>query len=181
MRIPWKTVAIGGAVLGGLGALVFASRKSTSTSPKRVALIGDSYAVGLEPELQKILPDFKAAGVVGTNTAQWAAHSAACGSCGDWLTTFKPDVVLVALGVNDGATPNPAAYQTIVRAIHGIGARVVWVPPPADVRNANATRQIISSLGVQTIPATRTPLADSLHPAGAGYTQWAREIAVELT
>jgi hypothetical protein len=178
MSVPWKAVAVGGAVLGGLGALVLASRKSAPTPPKRVALIGDSYSVGLGPELTKIFPDFKYAGVVGTNTAQWAAHSAACGSCGDWLTTFKPDVVLVALGVNDGVSPNSANYQTIVRALHGIGARVVWIEPPDDVRNTNATRQIVDSLGVQEIH-TKVPLAsDGLHPTS--YAQWAREIAAAV-
>jgi hypothetical protein len=172
---PWKAVVIGGAVAGGIGALVLATLSSTRpTPPKRVALIGDSYAVGLGPELAKLFPDFKYAGVVGTNTSQWANHNAACGTCGDWLTTFKPDVVLVALGVNDGATPNPANYQTAVKGIHGIGARVIWIEPPAGV-NAPAVRSIIDSLGVQTVPATTVPLADGLHPKS--YAQWAQEIS----
>jgi lysophospholipase L1-like esterase len=173
---PWKYVAAGGLVLGGLAALLRATHKSTP--PKRVALIGDSYAVGLGPELAKLFPDFKYEGHVGNNTAQWAAHSAACGTCGDWLTTFKPDVVLVALGVNDGATPNAANYQSIVRGLHGLGARVVWIEPPDDVRNASATRQIVDSLGVQEVH-TKVPLAsDGLHPTS--YAQWAREIAAVL-
>ncbi len=175
-RIPWKSVAIGSAIAGGIGTLALATRKAPPQPPKRVALIGDSYAVGLGPELAKLFPDFKFDGHVGTNTAQWAAHSAACGSCGDWLTAFKPDVVLVSLGVNDGATPNRANYQTIISGLHGLGARVFWIEPPAAVRNADSDRQIIASLGVPTIPATTTPLAsDGLHPKN--YTQWAREIA----
>jgi lysophospholipase L1-like esterase len=180
MAVPWKYVAAGGLVLGGLAALLRATHKSTSTPPKRVALIGDSYAVGLGPELAKIFPEFKYAGVVGTNSTQWATHSAACGTCGDWLTAFKPDVVLVSLGVNDGATPNATNYQTLVRGLHGLGARVVWIEPPDDVRNANATRQIVDSLGVQEVH-TKVPLAsDGLHPTGAGYAQWAKEIAAAV-
>lgn len=176
-HFPWKAFAAGGLVLGGLAALLRASSPK-STSPKRVALIGDSYAVGLGPELAKLLPTFKAAGVVGTNTAQWAAHSAACGTCGDWLTAFKPDVVLVSLGVNDAAMPNSANYQTIVRGLHGLGARVVWIEPPAGV-NAPAVRSIIESLGVATVPATTTPLAsDELHPIS--YAPWAREIVTTV-
>jgi hypothetical protein len=174
-RIPWKAVAVVGVVSSGLGALALVTRKHAPVSSKRVALIGDSYAVGLRPELTKLLPTFKAAGVVGTNTAQWASHSTACGSCGDWLTTFKPDVVLVALGVNDGSAPNPTNYQTIVRALHGIGARVIWIEPPAGV-DTPAVRDVIASLGVTTIPATPTPLAgDRLHPIS--YNQWAQTIA----
>lgn len=175
----WKAVAIGGAVAGGIGALVLANRKTPVVPAGRVALIGDSYAVGLGPELQKLFPDFKYAGVVGTNSSQWAAHSAACGTCGDWLTAFKPDVVLLSLGVNDGATPNRANYQTLVSGIHGLGARVIWIEPPAGV-NTPAVRAVIASLGVPTVPATTTPLAgDGLHPIS--YAPWAREVATAVT
>jgi lysophospholipase L1-like esterase len=181
--VNWKPFAIGGAILGGVGALVLIGRgsKPSSTAPRRVALIGDSYAVGLGPELAKLFPGFKYSGVVGTNTSQWANHSAACGTCGDWLTTFKPDVVLVSLGVNDGSAPNAANYQTITKALHGIGARVVWIEPPAGV-NAPTVRAAIASLGVNTVPATQTPLAaDKLHPTGNGYHVWAQEIAQTVT
>lgn len=172
---PWVAVAIGGAVLGGIGALVLVNRRaSTPAPPKRVALIGDSYAVGLGPELAKLIPNFKYAGVVGTNTSQWAHHSRACGGCGDWLSVYKPDVALVSLGVNDGTTPNLANYQTIVRGLQGLGARVVWIEPPAAV-NAPAVRSAIASLGVNTIPAPSLPMANSLHPAS--YGPWAQEIA----
>ena len=168
----WKAVAIGGAIAGGIGALVLADRK-TPVPAGRVALIGDSYAVGLGPELAKIFSDFKYAGVVGTNTAQWAAHSAACGTCGDWLTTFKPDVVLVSLGVNDGATPNRQNYNDIVGGLHGLGARVIWIEPPAGV-NTPTVRSVIASLGVQTVPATTVSLA-GIHPVD--YSPWANEVA----
>jgi lysophospholipase L1-like esterase len=178
--VDWKLVAIGGALLGGIGLLIFAGRSSSSKpTPKRVALIGDSYAVGLGPELAKLIPGFKFAGVERTNTSQWANHAAACGACGDWLTAFKPDIVLVSLGVNDGATPNTANYQRIVQGLQKIGARVVWIEPPADV-NAPATREAIASLGVPTVPATTAPLAsDGLHPRN--YGPWAQEIARSLS
>ena len=173
-------MAIGGALLGGIGLLIFAGRSSSSKpTPKRVALIGDSYAVGLGPELAKILPDFKFEGHVGTNTAQWANHAAACGTCGDWLTAYKPDVVLVSLGVNDGATPNTANYQRIVQGLQKIGARVVWIEPPAGV-NTPTVRAVIASLGVPTVPATTVPLAsDGLHPRN--YGPWSQEIARSLS
>jgi hypothetical protein len=178
-RIPWKAVAAGGLVLGGLAALLRANRSTVPAAPKRMALIGDSYAVGLGPELAKIFPDFRYEGHVGNLTSQWAAHSAACGTCGDWLTTFKPDVVLVSLGVNDGDTPNRANYQTLVSGLHGLGARVIWIEPPAGV-NTPAVRAVIASLGVPTVPATTTPLAgDGLHPTS--YGPWGREVAAVVT
>jgi len=192
-HFPWKAIAVGGAVLGGLGALVLIVRRPTGpTPPKRVALIGDSYAVGLGPKLEELLSPgwyrqgsaatttfFRYEGYKNTNSFQWAHHTAACGSCGDWLTAFKPDVVLVSLGANDGTTPNLANYQTIVRALHGIGARVIWIEPPAGV-NVPAVRAVIASLGVQTVPATTTPLAaDGIHPKT--YGPWAQAIAQAVT
>lgn len=176
----WKPIAIGGAVAASLWAVLLASRRTGPTPPKRVALIGDSYAVGIGPELAKFLPTFRYEGVQGTNSSQWANHSLACGTCGDWLTAFRPDVVLVSLGVNDGAAPNLASYQAIVRSLHGIGAKVVWIEPPAAVKTA--ARAVIASLGVQTVPAPTLPMANSLHPTTPdGYRMWARQIATSLT
>ena len=184
-KSAWKAIAAGGAVLGALGIAVLATRRSAPLAPliKRVALIGDSYAVGLGPELSKLLTNFKSEGHEGTNTGQWASASPACGQCGAWLTSFKPDVALVSLGVNDGLAPNPANYASIVRALRSIGARVVWLEPPAGVSTTKtdtaAVRKIISSLGVPTIPATASPIAaDKLHPQS--YRQWASEIAAAL-
>lgn len=192
-RIPWKPIAIGGAVLGALGIAVLVGHKKLALpAAQRVALIGDSYAVGLGPELAKLFPDFRYEGHVGTNTSQWANHSASCGACGDWLTAYKPDVVLVSLGVNDGhfssappisgtpVKPYTGSYQRIVSALRSIGAQVVWIEPPANVRttatDVPAVRAAIASLGVPTVPATNTPIAsDGLHPKN--YSTWAQEVA----
>lgn len=195
-RIPWKPIAIGGAVLGAIGIAVLVGRKKPALpTAQRVGLIGDSYAVGLGPELAKILPNFKFEGHVGTNTSQWANHSAACGTCGDWLTAYKPDVVLVSLGANDGhfspappisgvpMKPYTGTYQRIVSALQSIGARVVWIEPPANVRttatDVPAVRAAIASLGVPTVPATTVPIAsDGLHPKS--YSAWAQEVAAAI-
>lgn len=180
-----KAVAVGGAVLGAIGLAALASHlsKAAPTLPRpaqRIALIGDSYAVGIGPELAKIIPTLRGEGHVGTGTLAWANHTAACGKCGDWIPNFKPDLVLVSLGVNDGKSPDQANYQAIVRALHGMGARVIWIEPPADV-NTPAVRRVITSLGVPTVPATTVPLAaDGLHPRADGYATWAHEIAEAL-
>lgn len=180
---PWKPVAVSGA-LAFVGTVLVATVVNRSTSPgtpapRRIALIGDSYAVGLGPELAKLLPIFQFEGHVGTSTAQWASHEPGCGMCGNWLTTFHPDIVLVALGVNDGNAPNSTNYQAIVRELHGIGARVVWIEPPAGV-NTPTVRNVIASLGVSTVAATTTPLAaDGLHPWS--YAPWADEIAAAIS
>jgi hypothetical protein len=139
-----------------------------------VALIGDSYAVGLGPELDKLLPSLRGEAYSGTNSGQWA-NSLGNGRWGAWLADFRPTDVLVALGVNDGKTPNPENYRRIVQTLQGLGARVVWIEPPAAV-NTPAARNVIASLGIPTIQATATPLAvDNLHPNS--YSRWAQEIA----
>ena len=59
---PWKALAVGGGVLSAIGAAVLLGSKkkaAASGSSQRIALIGDSCAVGLGPELEKLLPDFK--------------------------------------------------------------------------------------------------------------------------
>jgi lysophospholipase L1-like esterase len=186
VSFPWKIIAAGGLALGitTFGVRLYNDKRKSLAqgAPKRVALIGDSYAVGLGPELAKLIPSFKFEGHVGTNTAQWATHSSKCGQCGDWIPDFKPDVVLVALGVNDSNAPNISNYQTIVRGLHGLGARVVWIEPPAEV-NALAVRNAINALGVTTVPATRVSVASDklhLHPSVAGYQTWAAEVLQTL-
>lgn len=182
-RSAWRPALLAGAsVLGAVAAYAaYASyRRSSpalSTGPRRVALIGDSYAVGLGPLLAQRLPDFQYEGHVGTSTAQWAAHAPACGPCGDWIASYQPTVTLVSLGVNDGDGADPANYRTLVNGLRSVGSRVVWVEPPAAVRAPTAlARRAIASLGVPTVPATTFPLsADGLHPRD--YAGWASEIA----
>jgi hypothetical protein len=171
-RSTWLLLGIGA---GGL--LVLAAATSAKGQVNRgIALIGDSYAVGLGPILAKLLPDFRFEGHVGTNTREWATGEKRCGGqCGSWLAAFAPAIVLVSLGVNDGLGPRLADYQAIVQKIQALGARVVWIEPPADIAR-QAVRQDIASLGVTTIPATQTPLGpDGVHPVS--YEPWARQIA----
>jgi hypothetical protein len=179
-QFPWMTaVAVAGLTIGVAGVAASAAGRSAAAKlqvqKRRVALIGDSYAVGLGPELAKLLPNFRHEGHVGTNSSQWADHAAGCVDCGDWLTTYQPEITLVALGVNDGNAPNSANYHTIISALHGIGSKVMWIEPPAGVR-APVLRAVIESLGVPTVPGANVPLAaDGLHPAS--YAPWAKQIA----
>lgn len=175
----WSIVAALGAAASVLGITAIVGRRRTPTptpSPKRVALIGDSYAVGLGPELAKRFADFRYEGHVGISAAGWIN----CATCAPWLPSFKPDVVLVSLGANDGPTPNQTDYQSIVRALHGVGATVEWIMPPAGLANRAAVRDIIGTLGVPVVPATQTPLGpDGIHPVS--YAPWAAEIAQRVT
>jgi hypothetical protein len=183
--LAWKILTVASAALGAVG--IVALTKSARAGTGRIALIGDSYAVGLGPELQKMLGDrFQYEGHVGISTASWAAENEQCSQsrgpymdhgqgCGGWLREFGPDLVLVSLGVNDGGSPNPATYQAILRSLQDLGARVVWIEPPAGVSTPNV-RSVISVLGVPTVAATSSPLGeDGLHPRS--YAGWAQEVA----
>lgn len=174
---PWKIATVAGLVVGGVLALKARNEKRQPTSPGRVALIGDSYAVGLGSELQRIFPDFRYEGHTGTSTSQWVNRvRSKCDQCGDWLIQYKPDLVLVSLGVNDGSNPNANNYATIVRDLQSIGASVKWISPPSGV-NQNA-QAIIESLGVPTTPPPKVSLVDGIHPSS--YIPWAREIASSI-
>ena len=169
----WPWIAAAGLALGAVGAaasVVGQGRtRARATPAQRIALIGDSYAVGLGPELAKLLPNFSAAGRVGSNTTEWASWLPG------WLTTYQPTLTLVSLGVNDGNAPNGTNYHAIVSALHGVGSNVVWIEPPAGV-NAPAIRAMIESLGVPIVRGAQVQLAaDGLHPVA--YFPWAAVIA----
>jgi hypothetical protein len=143
--------------------------KRSEPKARRVALIGDSYAVGLGPELQKLLPDFKFEGRVGAGTHSYLVPS--------WIAAFKPTLVLVSLGVNDGADPHRNDYVEILRQLYATGlSNIVWIEPPVGPRFTLRLHNLLATLGVRIIPAVTTPLAtDRLHPSS--YVPWAQEIA----
>lgn len=158
----------GGALVLGAGALIVEAM--TSKKPKRVALIGDSYAVGLTGPLGALAQasgvPFRAQGVISTTPAQWASGAAACRPCGNWIADFGATTTIVSLGINDlGYSPSPpvAPYQKIVRSFPG----VIWLLPPIMPSDRLAgVRSVIASLGVATIPAVTTGLSfasDGIH------------------
>lgn len=178
--LPSKPLAVT-LVAAGLGAAALAWL-FTSGKSRRVAMIGDSLAVGLGPFMAKLA---KAKGVPflydatgGTTPLQWAQHAKACGGCGDAVLAFDPSVTLVVLGTNDlGYSPAPPAapYRAIVQRFPG----VVWVDPPLMPNDRLAgVRGVISSLGVPVIPSTNTIQIgpDGIHPTGQGYADWAKLI-----
>jgi hypothetical protein len=177
----WRPALLAGAGVLGLAGVVaaFAAyRRSTPKGPPRIALIGDSYAVGLGPQLTKLLPNFQYEGHVGTSTQQWATGAPGCGQCGRWIPAYQPDVTVVVLGVNDGGVAKLANYQAIANALRANGSQVLWVEPPAGVTTPTVgqTRAVIAALGVPTVPATGTPIAaDGVHPQQ--YAGWASEVA----
>ncbi len=171
-----------GGIIAYLGYLLLVPKGSPTPSPTRVALIGDSLAVGLGPQLKSLAAmdgvAFQAEGHVGTTPKQWATHASACGQCGDWLASFKPTIVLVSLGTNDigYVSPPVSYYQTIRDQITALGATVVWIDPPMMPNDRlAAVRAVIASLGVTVIPPATIPIGpDGIHPTS--YVAWAKLI-----
>lgn len=180
---PTKTaLVLGGGVLGLvlLGVALRPKTAQATARPKRLALIGDSLAVGLGPELAKIYGGtFRGEAHGGTTTKQWADHATACGQCGDWLASYGPDATLVVLGTNDGSVAYLRSYQDIRDALQALGSHVIWIEPPTmPGRPMTAVRNAIMSLNVQVVPEYSVPLSpDGIHPTGSGYALWAKKIA----
>lgn len=170
-NFPWKAFAAGGLVLGVASFIL--RTKHSEPKARRVALIGDSYAQGLGRELKKLLPDFKYEGVQGIPARRYVVPA--------WVATFKPDLMLVSLGTNDGQNPDRNDLIEVVRQLHAAGIRtsenIVWLAPPNGV-NVPRLRDLITTLGVRVMPAPTTPLSN-LHPID--YAPWAREIAQAVT
>lgn len=149
----------------------------------RVALIGDSLAVGLGPALKKLADaegiPFWYEGHSGTTPEQWADNvAAACGTCGAGLHAFQPTVVLVSLGTNDfgRTTVNLAPYLQLRDRAKNLPSHVVWIDPPPMTREISAARAAIASLGVPVVHISALPQVDGVHPTPAGYATWAQHI-----
>jgi hypothetical protein len=159
------------------GALVVEAL--TSKKAKRIALIGDSLAVGLGPPMAALAAQagvpFKAEGHVGSTVAQWLSTP----SWGSWVEAFAPSTTLIELGTNDYLNPSPslAQYQQLAAKFPG----AIWIAPPIQPANAlTKVRAVIEQVGVPVIPAM-TGLQfgpDGFHPLN--YAPWAAWIWGQL-
>jgi hypothetical protein len=177
-----KIIAIGLGfgtfAVASVAAIVYASERIAAVKKKlaRVALLGDSLAVGLGPEIAKLAKadgvDFRYFGRSGTTSKQWVDNRWA-----DPAVAFAPDVFLVSLGANDfGYSPAPprAAYEQLRDQLRATGARVVWIEPLGT--KMNGPKSVIESLGVDVVPPDKSvPLAsDGVH--AQRYDSWARTV-----
>ena len=143
-------IAVG--VAAGLGlAAVLAVALWPSKKPRRVALIGDSLAVGLAGPLGQLAAQagvpFKAEGHVGSTVATWLANP----SWGSWVPSFSPTITLIELGTNSylDPAPNLAQYKQLAAKFPG----AVWIHPPAEPSAPMPkVHAVIDEIGVPTIP-----------------------------
>lgn len=173
-----------GAAVAVVGILVLlTSRAVGKQGPRRVLLVGDSLAVGLAPNLQRLASfagdSFAAEATTGTRSDQWAPKMPSL------LTKYDPTLVLISLGTNDAnmsdPTQNRGYVRSIVEAVRASGARLVWILPPTlpPKLKAQPVRDMIVDTGIETYDSylIQIPRAgDGIHPTPSGYSSWASAI-----
>ena len=182
-------VGLGGVALAWLAR----SRRSLVQLPQRgrVALIGDSLAVGLASPLHKLTASDGGAllplGRISTTITMWA-H-------GDFSTVaaFAPDVILVSLGTNDAALARPQDEQRqleiLLASLTRLGVPIVWIDPPelpTLPRSATVRWMLDDAQRVHPFERFRSDTlmiprqGDQVHPTPAGYGLWAATLWAHL-
>jgi acyl-CoA thioesterase-1 len=162
-----------------------------------IAVLGDSLTAGLGVAADEAFParlqdrlrregyDYRVvnAGVSGDTTAGGLRRV-------DWVLRTRPDVVVVALGANDGLRGQPPGamrdnLEAIVKRLQGAGARVLLagmrMPPNYGVEYtrefAAVFPEVARRTGVPLMPFLldgvaadpRMVQADGIHPSAAGH------------
>jgi len=153
---------------------------------RRVLLIGDSFAVGLERPLRMLadrdLPDlvsFEGHGQTST-TIPWWAESAVIPEV---VARFQPSHVLVSLGTNDEKgrilDQDRPAIERLLQTLRSRGAVVAWIGPPSLPFPRAGVSALAQSRADRYFPSEEIYIpraGDGLHPTGAGYALWADAI-----
>jgi hypothetical protein len=165
---------LGGAVVSAAAIAWIAWPRATG-KPRRVALIGNSLAVGLTAPMRALAQrqnvPFQAEGHVGSTVAQWLSTP----SWGAWVASFAPSVTLIELGTNDylNTSPSLAQYKQLAAKF----PNAVWIMPPDEPKAPMpAVRAVIQQVGVPIIAEATglTYAADGIHPSN--YAMWAQFI-----
>jgi lysophospholipase L1-like esterase len=156
-----------------------------------VALVGDSLAVGLTPQLTQELSDydFRAASKGGTDIKAWLTGFMSSNL--NQILAGKPAVVLVSLGTNDTAPasqPKPEIIRSrvleLVKRVRDAGSEPVWLFPGTLPWSYESVRAAVKESGSSSIEQPAEVAAfkkyDPVHPSGEGYKVWARAIAEKL-
>jgi lysophospholipase L1-like esterase len=177
-----------GAALLAVAAAVSRRGPGGASTGRRVALVGDSYAVGLGPILAKLAAAdgvaFRFEGHVSTRGEQWAKGQAEAGHGAPWLQGWAPTHVLVSLGANDAGASRQALrpfYEALRDRFQAAGAQVVWLHPPRFSPAVSSAYHAIDALGVDVFHTEQLDLPLVVnHPTPTGYGTWARAIWHDL-
>lgn len=157
-----------------------------------VALLGDSQAGGIKEPLGDALRALGWRPVAAAHQNGASTRALITGPLEHALAP-RPTVLVVFAGGNDLPEDGSAtAWGDLVARARAVGARVIWVGPPAAVgdESLDARRLAISNAQARffaTKPDVRwisgretaasIPRADEVHLTGAGYRTWADRLA----
>lgn len=188
MRSNRAWILVGAAVATGVGiAFVLKDRHPKLSEDDRILVVGDSFAVGLTPQLRAMAEEaglpFDSVAVEGTTIRDWGGlvatqESAALEAV---LQAFRPTIILVSLGTNDeysGAALVESEADDLYALLERLGeyGQVVWIGLPELPRETSGAAEMIEDTGVPYFPSENLDLPrapDGLHPTVAGYGSWA--------
>jgi acyl-CoA thioesterase-1 len=204
---PLAVVASLAAAAGGLAAAQ-ASRPSPPAPavgpPPVVVFLGDSLTAGFGVAAEEAFPALVAAALAGRGTPIRAINAGVSGDTTagglrrlDWALKSRPQVVVVALGANDGLRGQPlesieANLNAIVEKARAAGARVLLagmlMPPNYGGEYASGFAaiypRVAKQLGIPLVPFLLEGVAghpelnqpDGIHPTAEGQQIVARNV-----
>jgi hypothetical protein len=156
---------------------------------RRVLLIGDSQLENLRQPIRKRLKDNNyelVASVIwyGSSTKQWASSD----TLNYFISKFKPDFVLIALGLNElfvNDLDKRQSYADRIKAkLETAQMPYYFIGPAAWVKDKGITSVLQSTFGELFYPSHLLDLeraADGRHPSKKGGVIWFEEVASQIT
>jgi hypothetical protein len=160
-----------------------------SDTVRRVLLIGDSQLENLRKPIRKRLMDnnYQLVGSViwyGSSTKQWANSD----TLNYFIAKFKPDFILIALGLNElfvNDIPKRTSYAANIKAkLEAARMPYYFIGPAAWVKDKGITSVLQSTFGELFYPShllTLERAADGRHPSKNGGTLWFDRVASHMT
>ncbi len=149
-----------------------------------VLQIGDSFAAALGIELGKLLKAQGVRSALEYKTASYIPNWSYDGDVPKFVSTYRPDLVLITLGANEIEIPKPEMRAGPIKHLVGeLGGRpCVWVAPPlwkpdtgllkVIKDNIAPCRYLDSNALVHDLPRGH----DKIHPSPEGREIWAKVV-----
>jgi hypothetical protein len=147
--------------------------------------VGDSFAGALGIELDKTLKERGIRGILRYTTSSYIPTWAWDKNLDQYLSDFKPDLVLITLGGNELEIDNAGQRaDTIRRLLERLGGRpCVWIAPPLWKEPKNDLLEIIRhNLGTCRYMDTNALIqhmpraGDGIHPTMNARRDWAKVV-----
>jgi lysophospholipase L1-like esterase len=144
--------------------------------------IGDSFAGALGIELDKALKSRGIKGILRYTTSSYIPTWAWDKNLDQYLSDFKPDLVLITLGGNELEIDNPGQRaDNIRRLVQRLGDRpCVWIAPPLWKEQHNNLLEVIQQnlgtcryMDTNVLIRTMPRAGDNIHPHMKARKDWA--------